>query len=328
MHPVRFIRHCAAVLAATLTVATASAQGFPAKTLTMVVPYPAGGPSDFVARKVQPDAAAKLGQTMIIENIGGAGGSIGLAKLLNTAADGHIMVLGSPMELVLAPLAITSVKFKPEDFRLVAQLLSTNMVLLTRPTLDVKNVDELIALARKSADRPMTYGSVGPGSLYHLVGEKFAQISGAKFIHVPYKGGAPLVGDLLGGQIDFVFMPLAGSVPAMIQDGKVKALGITSKTPHPLFKQLTPLAASPALAGLEFDLWAGVQVAKGTPDDVVARLNKAFYDALQNPEVRKSLESTGNVVLSPKSPAELASIYAAETERYRSIAKSINLQPQ
>jgi hypothetical protein len=147
----------------------ALAQTYPAKTINLIVPYPAGGPSDFFARKVQPDAAAKLGQTMIIDNIGGAGGSIGMAKLVNAPADGYTLSLGSPMELVLAPMAIQGVKYKSEDFKLVAQFATTTTILAVRNSLNVKTVDDLLALARKNANKPLSYGSVGPGSLYHLV---------------------------------------------------------------------------------------------------------------------------------------------------------------
>lgn len=165
-------------LGAALSLSTAlHAQSFPSKTLNLVVPYPAGGASDFVARKLQPDAAAKLGQTMVIDNLGGAGGSIGLSKLINSPADGYMLALGTPMELVLAPLAIQGVKYKPEDFKLVAQVVNTNMILAVRPNLNIKSVDELVALARKNASQPMSYGSLGPGSLYHLIGEKFSQTS-------------------------------------------------------------------------------------------------------------------------------------------------------
>lgn len=315
-------------LGAALTLTGLQAQGFPSKTMSLIVPYPAGGPSDFVARKLQPEAAAKLGQTMIIENIGGAGGAIGLAKLANAPADGHTLALGTPMELVLAPLAIQGVKYKPEDFRLVAQLVNTNTILAVRPTLNVKTVDELVALARKNPNQPMSYGSVGPGSLYHLIGEKFAQLTKAPLLHVPYKGVAPLMADLMGGQIDMAFLPMAGSIPQTIIDGKLKGLGVTAKTPHALYKQFPALAAMPGLEGMEFDLWAGIQVHRSTPDDVVASLNKAIYAALDNPDIRKAFEASGNVVLSAQPPAELAKTYNAEIERYRSIARSINLQPQ
>ena len=304
------------------------AQTYPAKTISLIVPYPAGGPSDFFARKLQPDAAAKLGQTMIIENIGGAGGAIGLSKLVNAPADGYTLSLGSPMELVLAPMAIQGVKYKSEDFKLVAQFATTNTILAVRNSLNVKTVDELLALARKSTDKPLSYGSVGPGSLYHLIGEKFSQITKVQMLHVPYKGIAPLLSDLMGGQIDMAFLPMAGSIPATIMDGKIQGLAVTSKTPHALFKQFPAMAAMKGMEAMDFDIWAGVQVHKNTPDAVVSTLNKAFYAAAEVPENRKALEGSGNVVLPSRTPAELARVYQSEIERYRAIAKSINLQPQ
>ena len=302
-------------LGAAWTLAGVQAQGFPNKTLTMIVPYTAGGASDFVGRKLQPDAATSLGQTMIVDNVGGAGGTIGLAKMLAAPHDGHTLVLGTPMELILAPLAIQGVKVKAEDFRLVSQLITTQMVLAVRPNLEVKNVEELIALAKKRTDKPLSYGSVGLGSLYHLIGEKFSQSLKVNMLHVPYKGVAQVIPDLIGGQIDMAFLPLAGPIPATMLDGKIKGLAVTSKTPHPMFKQLTPLASLPGLSGMEFDLWAGIEVPRDTPDEAVNKLNKAFYAALQVPETRKAMEDTGNTVLPPKSVAELDAIYKSEIER-------------
>ncbi len=323
----RLFKTAVAVCAA-LTMGSLHAQNFPNKTISLVVPYPAGGPSDFFARKVQPDAAAKLGQTMIVDNVGGAGGSIALNKVLNAPADGHMVALGSPMELVLAPMAIQGVKYKAEDFKLVAQFSSTSTILAVRTSMNVKSVDDLIALAKKNPDQPLTYGSVGYGSLYHLIGEKFGQITKAPLLHVPYKGIAPLISDLMGGQIDIAFLPMAGSIPQTIQDGKIKGLAVTSKAPHPLFKQFPALAAMPGMETMEFDVWAGVQVHKNTPEDVVASLNKAFYAALSNPDTRKAFEASGNVVTPARSPLELARLYASEIDRYRGIARSIDLQPQ
>ena len=316
------------LLVAASALCPAWAQTYPAKTISLIVPYPAGGPSDFFARKLQPDAAAKLGQTMIIENIGGAGGAIGLSKLVNAPADGYTLSLGSPMELVLAPMAIQGVKYKSEDFKLVAQFATTNTILAVRNSLNVKTVDELLALARKSTDKPLSYGSVGPGSLYHLIGEKFSQITKVQMLHIPYKGIAPLLSDLMGGQIDMAFLPMAGSIPATIMDGKIQGLAVTSKTPHALFKQFPAMAAMKGMEAMDFDIWAGVQVHKNTPDAVVNTLNKAFYAAAEVPETRKALEGSGNVLLPSRTPAELARVYQSEIERYRAIAKSINLQPQ
>jgi tripartite-type tricarboxylate transporter receptor subunit TctC len=315
-------------IACAVTLHSAFAQSYPHKTISLVVPYPAGGPSDFFARKVQPDAAAKLGQTMVIENVGGAGGAIGLYKLISAPADGYTLALASPMELVLAPMAIQGVKYKSEDFKLVAQFASTNTILAVRNNLGVKTVEDVLALARKNPSQPLSYGSVGPGSLYHLIGEKFAQINKINMLHVPYKGIAPLLSDLMGGQIDLAFLPLAGSIPATIMDGKIQGVAVTAKTPHPLFKQFPAMAAMKGHEGMDFDIWSGIVVNKNTPDDVVASLNKAFYASAEVAETRKALESSGNVVLPTRTPAELTRVYQAEIERYRAIAKSINLQPQ
>jgi tripartite-type tricarboxylate transporter receptor subunit TctC len=147
-------------------------------------------------------------------------------------------------------------------------------------------------------------------------------------LHVPYKGIAPLLNDLMGGQIDLAFLPLAGSIPATIKEGKIQGLAVTAKTPHPLFKQYPAMAAMKGLEGMDFDIWSGIQVPKNTPDDVVNALNKAFYASAEMPETRKAFEASGNVVLPPHTPVELARIYQSEIERYRGIAKSINLQPQ
>ena len=315
-------------IASVVGLGLAQAQTWPSKPISLVVPYPAGGPSDFFARKVQPEAAARIGQTMVIENLGGAGGSIGLSKVASAPADGHTLSLGSPMELVLAPLAIQGVKYKPEDFKLVAQFATTNTILAVRNSLNVRTVDELLAVARKNPGKPLSYGSVGPGSLYHLIGEKFSQLTKIEMLHVPYKGIAPLLNDLMGGQIDMAFLPMAGSIPQTVIDGKIQGLAVTSKTPHALYKQFPPMAAMKGLEAMEFDIWAGIQVHRNTPDAVVNALNKAFYASAEMPETRKALEGSGNVVLPARTPAELARIYQTEIERYRAIARSINLQAQ
>ena len=315
-------------IASVVGLGLAQAQTWPSKPISLVVPYPAGGPSDFFARKVQPEAAARIGQTMVIENLGGAGGSIGLSKVASAPADGHTLSLGSPMELVLAPLAIQGVKYKPEDFKLVAQFATTNTILAVRNSLNVRTVDELLAVARKNPGKPLSYGSVGPGSLYHLIGEKFSQLTKVEMLHVPYKGIAPLLNDLMGGQIDMAFLPMAGSIPQTVIDGKIQGLAVTSKTPHALYKQFPPMAAMKGLEAMEFDIWAGIQVHRNTPDAVVNALNKAFYASAEMPETRKALEGSGNVVLPARTPAELARIYQTEIERYRAIARSINLQAQ
>ena len=308
-----------------LALAESGSAPYPNRLVTIVVPYPAGGGSDFAARQLQNELGARLGQQVLVDNVGGVAGAIGVQKVLSAPADGYQLVLGSPMELILAPLALNAVKYKPEDLRLVAQLVTTTMVLLTRKDLPANNVQELIQLGKT---RELSYGSVGQGSLYHLVGERFTQLTHIRSLHVPYKGMAPILSDLMGGQIDMVFMPLVGNVPSLFQEGKVKALGITSRLPSPRFPQLEPLAAVKGFEGFEFDLWAGIQVPRNTPADVLARLHKAVYESLQNPEIRKAYESTGNSLPPPMGQADLDKLYTAEIARYQAIARSVNLQPQ
>lgn len=323
----RIMHRLLASLGCLLPLAHAVAQGFPNKPITVIVPYPAGGPSDFVARRIQPELSRALGQPIVVDNVGGVGGALGIQRVLNAPADGYTMVIGSPMELMLAPLGMTAVKHKPEELKAVGQIANATMAPISRRDLAANNLEELIALAKRPG-KGLSYGSVGQGSLYHLVAERFSQLTGASMLHVPYKGAAPLMNDLLGGQIDLVFIPLAGSTGGMIQTGKVRGYGVTASASHPQHPSLSALAAQKGLEGMDFSLWIGYQVARSTPQDVSERLNRAINEALQNAEVRTSLENTGNMMVPSMNLQQLASLYASEIERYRAIAKSINLQPQ
>ncbi|MDO9612692.1 MAG: tripartite tricarboxylate transporter substrate binding protein [Serpentinimonas sp.] len=331
MNPRIRIRALGATLAAGVLLSVtgaAQAQTFPRRPINMIIPYPAGGPSDHIGRQVQPLASQNLGQNIIMQNIGGASGTIGITRALSAPADGHTVILGSPMELIMSPLALQGVTYKSEDMTLVAHLVSTSTILVVRSNLGVNNLNELIALARSSASRPLTYGSVGYGSLYHLIGEKLSQDARIPLTHVPFRGIAPVMNDLMGGQIDMAFLPMAGTIMQAVVAGRMIGLGVTAKKPHPLFSRYPALAAMPGLEDFEFEVWAGVLVHKDTPVAISQRLSQAFYTALQNTEVRNSLEATGNNVMSPRSLTELAGFYQREIERYRAIARSINLQAQ
>ncbi|MFM7505403.1 MAG: tripartite tricarboxylate transporter substrate binding protein [Rubrivivax sp.] len=293
--------------------------------LTVVVPYPAGGASDFVARLIQPEYQKQLGQQLVVENIGGVAGALGVQKVLTAPADGHTQVLATPMELVLAPLALSAVKFKPEDVRLAGMIATTSVVLLVPASSPARSIDEFVALARSKA---LNVGNVGVGSLYHLMAERFSQQAGVKFTHVPYKGGGPLITDLVGGTVDAAFFPLAGPTPGMIKDGKLRALGISAAGPHALIPTVPSISAHPMFPGFNYDIWIGVQVPKSTPDAVVDRINTAMAAVLQNADVRKGLEGTGSSLPGPLKRADLDRLYRSEIERYQAIAKGINLQPQ
>lgn len=302
-----------------------AAEAASAKNLTMIVPYPAGGPSDFVARQLQPLAANELGQTIIIENVGGAGGTIAMQRSLKP--DGQTIALATPMELVLAPLSFSNANYNPQDFTVVAQMTVAEMVLLVRKDLPVKTIDELVLYGRTQT-KPLTFGSTGNGSLYHLISEKFGQIADLKMLQVPYRGAAPVLQDLVSGQIDMVFMPLAGTVPGLIKDGSIKALGITSTSAHPVFSDIAPIARDAKFADMNFNLWSSVVVAKDTAPEIKASVHRAIYQAMSNAEVRRNLQASGSLIAPRRSLEELDALYSLETKRFQAIAASINLKPQ
>ena len=316
---------CAVLGAATLP---ALAQSYPSKPITLTVPWPAGGPSDFVARKLQNDMARALGQPIVVDNVGGAGGAIGVQKMLNASADGHNLTLGSPLELIVAPLTLAAVKYKPEDLKIAAQIVKAPLVLIARKDLPANTLDELIALGARAGGKPLSMANGGTGSLFHLAAEKFGQQTGAKLLHVPYKGAAPMLADLMGSQVDLAITVFAGSIPAMVGEGKIKALGLATRTPLAKFPQLPALAAHPKLAGFEFDSWASIVVPRSTPEAVTSRINKVVYEALQNADTRAAFEATGNIVVAPSAVDELDRTYRDEVARYQAIAKSIQFEPQ
>jgi len=202
-------KNVATAMGTLLLAGSVFAQTYPTKPVSLLVPYPAGGLSDVIARTVNNTLSKNLGQPVIVDNLGGASGSIAAQKVLNAPSDGQIIFQGSPNELILAPLAISAVKFKSEDFRLVQMISTAQIAFLARKDLPVRNVDEFLDYARKEAQagRPITYASVGPGSFYHLLGEHLSKITNIPMTHVPYKGGAPANQDLLGGQVDIFLAP-------------------------------------------------------------------------------------------------------------------------
>lgn len=313
---------------AMLLVSLASAQTYPNKPVTIVVPYPAGGPSDYVARKIQPGVSKALGQPLVIENVGGAGGTLGIQKALSASADGHTIVQGSPIDLIVTPLSLASAKYKSEDLRMAAQIVKGPLVLLARKDLPSSSADELIAQAARPDAKDLSFGNNGQGGLYHLVAVQFSQRAGVKAIHVSYKGTAQALNDLMGGQIDLLFAVFAGSIPTLVADGKVKVIGLAARAPIAAFAKLPVLTAHPKLSDFEYSSWAAVMVARSAPDAVVQRLNKAVYETIANPDIRADFEAMGNTVAAPHSVAELDGIYRSEIERYRAIAKTINLVPQ
>ena len=284
------LRRCALVFAAaTLVAGTALAQTYPSKPVNLMVPYPAGGVSDTIARIVEKPLGKALGQLVIIENLGGVSGALGAQKVLGAPADGYQLFQGSPNELILAPLAISAVKYKSDSFRLVQMISVGQLAVYTRPDLPAKTMDELIDYARKeaAAGRPLTYASVGPGSFYHLMGAQLSKVTGIPMTH------------------------------ALLNRERRKRL-----------EQYPAITETKALKDFTFNLWTGYFVEKDTPEPVVETLHKALNQALAEPSVHDGIVTLGSQPAKPLSLQEAARFYADETARFRAIAKGIQLEPQ
>ena len=327
----RLASRTAALIGGLLFSATVFAQNaFPAKPVTLMVPYPAGGVSDVIARTVNNTLAKQLGQPVIVENLGGASGSIAATKVLNQPSDGHVVFQGSPNELILAPLALSAVKFKSEDFRLVNMIATAQIGFLTRGNLPVNNIDEFVEYARKQAQqgRPITYASVGPGSFYHLLGEHLSKVTGIPMVHVPYKGGAPAEQDLISGQVDIFMSPLGTKHVELHKAGRIKVLALLNPTRIDTAKDFPAISESKALKDFTFNIWTGYFVKRDTPEAVVATLHKAIAGTLTDPTVRANLEAASLTAPPSLSIADAAKAYTDGIAQFRAIAKSINLQAQ
>ena len=320
----------AAFLGSLVLTSAVCAQTYPSKPVTLMVPYPAGGLSDVIARTVNTTLAKNMGQPVLVENLGGASGSIGAAKVLAAPSDGQIIFQGSPNELILAPLAISAVKYKSEDFRLVQMIATAQIGFVTRKDLPVNNVDEFLDYARKeaAAGRPITYASVGPGSFYHLLGEHLSKVSNIPMTHVPYKGIAPALQDLMGSQVDIFLAPMGKANVELQKQGKLKVLAMLNSERIESFKDYPAISESKSLKTFTFNIWTVYFVKKDTPEPVVQVIYKAITDTLSDATVRSGLEANSQVVAKPLSLQAVDKAYADGTAQFRAIAKTINLQPQ
>ena len=320
----------AAFFSGVLLAGAAHAQSYPSKPVVLMVPYPAGGLSDVIARTVNNSLSKNFGQPVLVENLGGASGAIGAQKVLSAPSDGQMIFQGSPNELILAPLAISAIKYKSEDFRLVQMIATAQIGFLARKDLPVSNVDEFLDYARKEAKagRPITYASVGPGSFYHLLGEHLSKVTDIPMTHVPYKGIAPALQDVMGGQVDIFLAPMGKANVELQKQGKLKVLAMLNSERIESFKDYPAISESKALKTFAFNIWTGYFVKKDTPEPVVQVIYKAITDSLTDPAVRGGLEANSLVVAKPLSLQAVDKAYVDGTAQFRAIAKAINLQPQ
>lgn len=314
----------AATLAACVWPTLGMAQSFPSKTLTIVVPFPAGGGPDVAARVLAEKLAPKLGQAVVVENKPGAGALLGAGTVARATPDGHTLLL-TPNTLaisphVLAASAVGNLDVQKDLVPVVAPA-TTPLALVAHPTLGVKNLAELSALARTKVD--MTYGSPGNGSPMHFAGEMFKKSTNLNLLHVPYRGVAPSLNAALAGEVQLLFVALGGALPH-IKAGKLVPLAVVEDERSALLPQV-PTATEQGVKGVEVAAWYGVFAPAGTPSAAITRLNMEINEALKLPDVRERFTGAGLEVLGG-TPARLADFMKADHQRYGSLARELKIR--
>lgn len=298
---------------------------FPAKPLSLVVPYPAGGASDASARIFAESFSQSLKQQVIVENYGGGTGLIGANKVLSAPADGYTFLHGSPNEVILPPMLNPAARYKPGDFVLTAHMTTVSIVLLVRNGIPVSTMDEFLDYARQQKGKPLTYASVGIDSLYHLMGDALAARLNLPFLHVPYKGAAPALQDLAGGQVDFAILAYQTSFEGMQEQGRLKIVSSFSKDMPPGLKHIAPITRSKQIPDFVHEIGGGYFMRKGTPAERVAALRKAIGEAVVKPEIRGRLEAEGRKISQPTEIQTQAQADAAFKEMIDRVAALLKI---
>src|SRR5215469_10677820 len=314
----------AAVFACMLALAATRAQDrYPSRTIHIIVPTPAGGPVDVMARMVANQISPLLGQNVIIENRGGAGNTIGSAEAARAMPDGYTLLYSSSSGLVIAPMLQKNAGYDPlKSYDPVALVAATTNVLVVHPSVPVKSVQELIAYA-KARPGMVNFSSGGIGTLPHLIGEYFKSKAGIDVVHVPYRGGGPSIQDVVAGHIQFTFEGISVLLP-LIQTGQLRALAVTTAKRSPLLPDVPTMIES-GFPDFSVSAWTGLLAPAGTPPDVIARLNGAVNASLQTPEMKAALDHlAGDALGGP--PAELTKVIESDTGKWAPIIKALNLQ--
>ncbi len=301
------------------TMAGASAQTWPSKSVTLVVPFPPGGSSDQVARAIGQKLSEKLGQTFIVENKAGATGTIGAAQVKRASADGYTFLVTSLGPLVIAPHLIKDLQYDPlKDFDTITIAVQAPNVLVVPGTSRHKTLSDIVAY-QKANPGGLTFASSGTGSSDHLSAELFWQQTGTRGLHVPYKGGAPAIADLLGAQVDASFQNI-NAVIQHIKAGKLKAIAITSDARSPLLPDV-PTMREAGVENVQVYSWQAVVAPKGLPADVRAAMYSAVVGALNAPDLKQQFTTLGFEIVA-NTPAQFASYEAQEFDRWKKVIET------
>ncbi|MBV7502902.1 MULTISPECIES: tripartite tricarboxylate transporter substrate binding protein [Achromobacter] len=311
----------AAIVAATPAVA---ADAYPtARPVTLVVPFPPGGPTDALARRLAEKLREPLKQNVIVENRSGAGGNIGSEYVASAKPDGYTILFGTSGPLAINVSLYKKQNYNPEtSFAPIIRIGHLPNILVVNPSVPANNMQELIAYAQKNPDK-LSYASSGNGASSHLAGILFNRMAGTKIMHIPYKGTGPALNDLLGGQVSMSFTDILTALP-YIKAGKLRAIGLASAQRSDALPEL-PTLSEQGLKGYDVSVFFGIVAPKDTPADVVNTLNQAFKTALSDPAIEQTLRMQGIVEAQDKTPQGLSTFITTEVPKWRELIQSANV---
>ncbi len=314
------LARCAGFAATLMFAAGAAGQSaFPVKPIRFVVPFPAGGPLDIVARAIGQELNKSWGQPVIIDNRPGAGGNIGADAVAKSAPDGHTILMGAVSTHAINPTLYSKLPYDPiRDFAPVTLVTSVPNVLVVHPSVPARTVQDLISIA-KARPGQLNFASGSTGSAGHLAGELFKAMAGVDMVHIPYKGAAPAVVDLLAGHVSLMFDNMSSALPN-IKSGRVRAIAVTTLKRSPMLPALPTISES-GLRGFDISTWFGVFAPAGTAPAIVARLNAEIVRALATPEMRERLAALGAEPVGNK-PEEFAAFIREEIPKYAKVIKA------
>jgi tripartite-type tricarboxylate transporter receptor subunit TctC len=292
--------------------------------LTIVVPYPAGGSTDQVARILIDGLSAALGQPVIIDNRGGSGGNIGTAHVAKSSPDGSIILLATNAAMTMNPFMFKNINFDPvKDFTPITAVTQGVIGIAVNADLPIHNVKDLVEYARNNPGK-VTFGTAGTGSPHHITGELLNQLGGVKMVHVPYRGGGPMISDLLGGHINAGIIALSAILP-QLETKKIRLIAIAEKSRFAGAPD-TPTVAE-TYPGFEVSAWFGFFGPAGMSPETVSRLNAGIAKVLNDPEIRKKLDDLA-LPPAPGTPQQLADVVKSDLDRWGKLIKSIGLTPE
>lgn len=314
--------HVLSAMALLAAFGIAAAQPFPTKPIRFIVPFPTGGGADVMARLLTRKVSEELGQNVIVDNRSGAAGNIGVEIGVKSPPDGYTIIFAYSGTVAINPSLYSRLPFSAADYAPITWLALVPQMVVVHPSVPVRNIKELIALAKAKPDQ-LSYASAGSGAFNHMAGELFKMMSGVKILHVPYKGGGPASLALLTGEVSMILGEPAGVLPH-IRAGKLRALAVTSARRFPAMPDL-PTVADSGLPGYEVISWNGVLAPAGTPQDIIAKLNAEFVKAVRSQELRDKLLASGFEPVG-STPEEFGAHIRAETAKWAKVVKATGMK--